>query len=62
MSLSFGGMLKFSSIKMFSSFYNVTFEKKTIIEKNIFKCNYWESWRKHRKLFSKSFQNANTFW
>ena len=62
MSLSLWGMLKFSLIKMFSSFYNVTFEKKTIIEKNMLKYNYWGSWSKHRKLFSKSFQNVNSFW
>lgn len=62
MSLSFGGMLKFSSTKVFSSFYNVTFEENTITEKNMLKYNFWESWSKHRKLFPKSFQNANSFW
>ena len=62
MSLSFGGMLKFSSTKVSSSFYNVTFEENTITEKNMLKYNFWESWSKHRKLFPKSFQNANSFW
>lgn len=60
MSLSFGGMLKFSLIKMFSSFYNVTFEKKTIIEKHA-QYNYWESWVSTENCFLNLFQNVNSF-
>lgn len=55
MIISLGGMLKFSSTKMFSSFYNIAFEEKTIVKKKICSSNYWQSWSMHRKVFSKSF-------